>query len=193
MYGARRTNNHRKKTVRQFFLFFFLARYLSPTFLNTWAKMKTSRNLESKTSWNISGNVCMKGQAHSSSELALEKKRKKKPDAFDEQRFVMIFYTNLGVAVILRSFGLVPEGKAGKEIQARIWTLCASDSRTHPLFQKIIKNLFGLKRSKRIWPFVEIWCPFHSFIYYYNLPLTFISLENVFWRSVMRVFKVLLR
>ena len=32
----------------------------------------------------------------------------------------MIFYTNLGVAVILRSFGLVPEGKAGKEIQARI-------------------------------------------------------------------------
>lgn len=48
------------------------------------------------------------------------KKKKKKPDAFDEQRFVMIFYTNLGVAVILRSFGLVPEGKAGKEIQARI-------------------------------------------------------------------------
>ena len=61
----------------------------------------------------------MKGQAHSSSELALEK-TKTKPDAFDEQRFVMIFYTNLGVAVILRSFGLVPEGKAGKEIQARI-------------------------------------------------------------------------
>ena len=75
MYGAR-TNNHRKKTGRQIF-FFFLAKDLSPTFLNTWAKMKPSRNLESKTSWNISGNVCMKGQAHSSSELALEKKTKK--------------------------------------------------------------------------------------------------------------------
>ena len=47
-------------------------------------------------------------------------KKKTRPDAFDEQRFVMIFYTNLGVAVILPSFGLVPEGTAGKEILARI-------------------------------------------------------------------------
>ena len=32
--------------------------------------------------------------------------------------------------------------------QALIWTLYASESRTHLLFQKVMKNLFGLKSSK---------------------------------------------
>ena len=32
--------------------------------------------------------------------------------------------------------------------QVLIWTLYASDIRTHPLFQKVMKKLFGLKSSK---------------------------------------------
>ena len=32
--------------------------------------------------------------------------------------------------------------------EALIWTLYASDIRTHPRFQKVMKNLFGLKSSK---------------------------------------------
>ena len=39
------------------------------------------------------------------------------PDAFDKSRFVMTFLTILGVTEILCSFGLVLEGKTGKEIR----------------------------------------------------------------------------
>ena len=37
-------------------------------------------------------------------------------DAFDKSMFVMTFLTILGVTQILRSFGLVLDGKTGKEI-----------------------------------------------------------------------------
>ena len=38
------------------------------------------------------------------------------PDTFDESRFVMIFFTILGVTEILCSFRSVLEGKTGKKI-----------------------------------------------------------------------------
>ena len=38
------------------------------------------------------------------------------PDAFDESKFVMIFFTILGVTEILCSFRSVLEGKTGKKI-----------------------------------------------------------------------------
>ena len=61
------------------------------------------------------------------------------PDAFDESRFVMTFVTILGVTGILRSFRLVLDGKAGKEIP---------ESSRLELLEKCLANNFALSDAE---------------------------------------------
>ena len=57
------------------------------------------------------------------------------PDAFDEQRLVITFWTNLGVTEIFLSFRLPLEGNAGKEIR---------ESSRLELLEKFSSNNFAL-------------------------------------------------
>ena len=61
------------------------------------------------------------------------------PDAFDESRFVMTFFTILGVMEILYSFRLVLEGKTGKEIP---------ESSRFEFLEKFLANNFALSDAK---------------------------------------------
>ena len=61
------------------------------------------------------------------------------PDAFDKSRFVMTFWTNLGVKEILCSFSLVLEGKTGKEIP---------QSSTLEFPQKVLANNFAFSDAE---------------------------------------------
>ena len=57
------------------------------------------------------------------------------PDAYDESRFIMTFWTLLGVTEILWSFRLVLEGKTGKEIP---------ETSRLELLEKFLANNFAL-------------------------------------------------
>ena len=80
--------------------------------------MKFSNILENKTPsdtyWRVQL-VREKIQTHSSLEPP-PTKIQSGPDVFDKSRFVMTFWTILGVTEILCSFRLVLEGKTGKAI-----------------------------------------------------------------------------
>ena len=73
-------------------------------------------------------------------------------------------------------------------------TLCVCHSHASPLSKKSKKFVWSEKRKKHIWtrvpscsfaflsptiPFLEIWCPFYSIIYYYNLLFCFVIQENI--------------
>ena len=61
------------------------------------------------------------------------------PDAFDESRFVVTFFTILGVMDTLCSFRLVLEEKTGKEIP---------ESSRFEFFEKFLANNFALSDAE---------------------------------------------
>ena len=91
--------------------------------------------------------------------------------------------------------------------KALIWTLYASDIQMHPLFQKIMKNLFGLKSSKNtfeqrypvellpFWssevPFSKIsglFIPVNATIIFYSFLLVWITFLP--WQIIMQTWKL---
>ena len=82
-------------------------------------------------------------------------------------------------------------------IQALIGTLYASDIQTHPLFQKVIKNWFGLKSSKLLpyrsseVPFLKIsalFIPVNITIIFYSFLLVWITFLP--WQIIMQTLKL---
>ena len=82
-------------------------------------------------------------------------------------------------------------------IQALIGTLYASDIQTHPLFQKVIKNWFGLKSSKLLpyrsseVPFLKIsalFIPVNITIIFYSFLLVWITRQVIM--QILKLFTV---
>ena len=82
-------------------------------------------------------------------------------------------------------------------IQTLIGTLYASDIQTHPLFQKVIKNWFGLKSSKLLpyrsseVPFLKIsalFIPVNITIIFYSFLLVWITFLP--WQIIMQTLKL---
>ena len=83
-------------------------------------------------------------------------------------------------------------------------SLCVWDSDTSPFLKNHEKLFWSVKLKNHIWPgepscsfaflklysvFFKIWCPLHSFIYYYEF-VFLVFLFNVPWYSIMNVVEV---